>query len=249
MDRSSSASKPAFTALRIRAARGAILRAARFYFPALLLGAALVALVAIAMPDRAAAAGADSTHAPRFFWRGRPLPECKSFLITEVGAHYLLNLEKIPYRQREIFITADLGYMRNRNPREAIGGLIHFGGGGDFTGLGPGVRYRRWLADEIAADFTVGLDVIGSAEPGDGFGAPAPWAEVGISAADIVGVTLRGQRWTRSDVPTYFDGSTGSKGVTTWHIGAKGGSYLGAAGTVGFIALVAVVIVALSEGT
>ncbi len=212
------------------------MRVARFVFPVLLL----------LLASAATAGDHDSTRVGRFFWRGRPLPECRSFLITEFGAHYLLNRDAQPYRQRGLFLTVDLGYMKNRNERSAIGGLVHLGAGGDWVGFGPGVRYRRWLAQDIASDLTVGVDVLGSVDPGGGFGAAAPWAEIGISTADIFTFTLRGQHWTGTIEPMRLDGTLAPKGVTTWHLGVKGGSYLGAAGGVGFVVLIAVVIVALS---
>ncbi|HEY6571909.1 MAG TPA: hypothetical protein VI198_01220 [Candidatus Eisenbacteria bacterium] len=209
----------------------------------------LLLLVLLPMPfaSPTPAHAADDSRRGEFFWRGRPLPECSSFLVTEFGAHYLLNLDAQPYRERQLFITVDLGYMKNRNEQSAIGGLIHFGSSGDWTGFGPGVRYRRWLSKDLAADATVGLDVLGSVDPGGEFGAPAPWAEIGFSAADVIAVTLRGQHWTGQIEPIRYDGSLGPKGVTAWHIGAKGGSYLGAAGAVGVVVLIAVVIAALAS--
>jgi hypothetical protein len=186
--------------------------------------------------------------AARLFYRGRPLPECSSFLITEFGAHYLINRDANPWQDRHVFFTFDLGYMRNRNERSALGGLLHVGTGAGRTGFGPAVRYRRWLSNGLsnpnsptsAADLTVGLDVLGSVNSGGELGAPAPWVEAGVSVEDILALSFRGERWASTIEPLVApDWSRGSKSVTTWHVGVKGCSYLGAAGTVVIGVLVA----------
>src|SRR5207249_1771837 len=121
------------------------------------------------LPAVASARAPDSTDAPGFSWRGRPLPECSSFLITELGIHYLLNPGPTGEREQLYFVTEDLGYMRNLNERSALGGLLHLGGNSDRKALGPAVRYRRWLHKAAAADVTVGLDVAGLFNSGGRF--------------------------------------------------------------------------------
>ena len=211
-----------------------------------------VALVLLTvLPSAADASEPDSTRTARFLWRGRPRPECTSFLITEVGFHYLLNPAS-PWRERPIVLTGDLGYMRNRNKRSAVGGLLHLGidyvSPEDMTGVGVAFRYRRWLSQWGAVDLTVGLDVLGSVNPGHELGRPAPWVEAGVSVEDILALSVRGEHWTRTTEPLFPDGSKGSKGFTTWHVGAKGGSYLGAVAAVGIGVTAAILLVALAGG-
>jgi hypothetical protein len=148
----------------------------------------------------------------------------------------LLNPGPLGEREQLYFVTEDLGYMRNLNERSALGGLLHIGANSDRAALGPAVRYRRWLSRATAADLTVGVDVIGLV--GDqnrfAFDAPAPWIEAGVSAGDLLALTVRGEHWTGVDRnPLTGD----SRSTTTWHVGAKLGSYLGPLGTVGTVIL------------
>lgn len=186
--------------------------------------------------------------AARLFFRGRPLPECSSFLITEFGAHYLINRNVGSFHDKNVFLTFDLGYMRNRKERSALGGLLHVGTGAGRTGFGPAVRYRRWLSKWNAADLTVGLDVLGSVDPGGELGAPAPWVEAGVSVEDILALSVRGEHWKSTIEPLVFpDYTKGSKNVTTWHVGVKGCSYVGVAGTV-VVGLLVIAIFAAFAG-
>lgn len=201
------------------------------------------------LPPAAGAQTLDSTRAGRLLWRGRPRPECSSFLITEIGAHYLLNPSG-RWQERPIFLSADLGYMRNLNDRSALGGLLHLGteyqSPSDRTGIGLAARYRGWLSQWGAVDLTIGLDVLGSVNPGGELGRPAPWVEAGVSVEDLLALSVRGERWTSTTEPILPDGSRGSKAVTTWHVGAKGGSYVGAAAAVTIGVVAAVLLSALA---
>jgi hypothetical protein len=188
--------------------------------------------------------GGSGIRPPQFFWRGRPLPECSSYLVTEIGFHRMINRNEKLWHDSNVLVTADLGYMVNRSERTALGGLIHFGTESDRTGAGLGFRYRRWLSKSSAADFTAGVDFLGSVDPGGELGAACPWIEADVSIVDLLGLSIRGERWTGSIPPSYLDGSAGSKSYMTWHVGAKGGSYIGASAVAGGLLIV---IVALSS--
>jgi hypothetical protein len=200
-----------------------------------LLVVSAVQFLLIAPSSSARASATDSARTSHFSWRGHPLPKCSSFLISEFGVHYLLNPGPLGEREQLYFVTEDLGYMRNLNERSAVGGLIHLGANSDRAALGPAIRYRRWLSGTMAADLSVGADVIGlfNDENRYALDAPAPWVEAGVSAGDLLSLTVRGEHWKGLD----RNPLTGSQSKTTWHMGAKLGSYLGPLGTLGTVVL------------
>src|SRR5678816_3906450 len=70
--------------------------------------------------------GADQTTVKHdVCWRGRPLPDCRFFILTEFGVY--VRLDDDPTRQSgdRGFITLDVGPMRNRTPKDAVGGTVY----------------------------------------------------------------------------------------------------------------------------
>lgn len=87
-------------------------------------------------------------------FRGRPLPRCRSWFITEGFAGAVAG------RQRGdlygIVLGGEVGWMRNLGPNSAVGGGVAVSNIG--VSLRP--RYRRWLAPMVALDVGPGVQWI-----------------------------------------------------------------------------------------
>ena len=112
-------------------------------FGCLLASVVLLASMVPALVGAEPTASTGASHA--LCWRGHPLPECRSFLVTEVGLSYPMN--KTATNGRGAVIAGDLGWMRNISDRAAVGGTAHarIGIGDDYARAGVRARYRRWL--------------------------------------------------------------------------------------------------------
>jgi hypothetical protein len=93
-------------------------------------------------------------------FRGRPLPTCRTFWVTESGIAKRLNHN--PYgASDDILATAELGLMRNRSDRTALGATAVFALGDQLTGstdvmFGVKARYRRWLSPTTSVEVAPG---------------------------------------------------------------------------------------------
>src|SRR5437764_874817 len=94
----------------------------------------------------AGAAAAQTPSRTRDCYRGRPLPPCRSFWITEFGLLGRLNALPEPRTTVDPFFRWEVGGMQNRNERTAFGATIVIEADdlGSRYGITP--RYRRWLA-------------------------------------------------------------------------------------------------------
>jgi hypothetical protein len=129
----------------------------------------------------AGSAGADC-------FRGRPLPECRSFWITESAALYQLDNRSAGKWHSKLYYLVNLGWMVNRNDGYAFGGLTSLGFN-DLTNdwrLHLGVRLRRWVAGETAVDITAGIPVSASRTA-----FPSVFAELSAMQSDRIGATVR----------------------------------------------------------
>ena len=109
------------------------------------------------VPDKSELQRLSASEPRGLCFRGRPLPECSSFFITEAEVGYVLfgpDLHSFP----DFVFGLDVGLMRNLSPHDAVG--ISAGASNRYVTLGP--RYRRWLSDKVALD--VGLSA--AWEPG-----------------------------------------------------------------------------------
>jgi len=88
-------------------------------------------------------------------FRGRPLPECRSFWITEFGYAYRINSEK---DKPTSMFSGDFGMMRNLNDRIALGGLFFLGidTNPDFH-IGLKARFRYWLNSKNSLEISPGI--------------------------------------------------------------------------------------------
>ena len=134
--------------------------------------AALGVLAALPLGGDAWAQQADSgktARAPGLCWRGRPLPTCRSFWLTEVSAEYAFATTTTRYRydygtfvnehdQADVSsrVLWTVGPMFNTGPARALGATISAGPTNQGTRLAIEARRRWWLGSD-AADVSAGL--------------------------------------------------------------------------------------------
>lgn len=126
------------------------------------------AMLAWARP--AAAQAADAASDPRAAgegracFSGRPSPACRSFWITEFGGAWYSVTPRGDYNlgDREIMFLWELGWMRNRSARDAMGASVFFATNDEVMRTGVRGRYRRWVADGLAVDVAPTLIVLQS---------------------------------------------------------------------------------------
>jgi hypothetical protein len=186
-------------------------------------------------------AGSDlSAQTHNLTWRGAPLSHTKSFLITEcgVGLRLTRNAAQQYARNRDVHIAWELGWMRNVNPRWAIGGTSYLSVDGDGSRFALKPRVRRWLSPTLSFDLSAGPV----------FSPPGLVAELALMKSDLVGITLTYQqtRLVRMDTSPggVFAVTEGTGRVLS--VGVRLGSYPGTA--VGVALPVAAVIFVLSNG-
>ena len=144
---------------------------------------ALISALWIVPAVAVAQAGIDTTasvpqRAPlRHCYRGRPAPECDTFVLTEVGAYRVLSSTsrspaQLPNEPAgsavadfETHSDFEVGMMRNVGGRSAIGAAMLVGVDGEGERYGAKIRYRRWLrADGMALDAGGGVVLGGRAQ-------------------------------------------------------------------------------------
>lgn len=99
------------------------------------------------------AAPAQTASAP-FCYRARPKPACSAFAFTNFGGYVVLGNDltgDTPLRE-----VADWGVMANVDARNAVGGSVFASLDRLGFGLGPAVRYRRWLSPTASLDVALG---------------------------------------------------------------------------------------------
>ncbi len=100
-----------------------------------------------------------------FCFRGRPINECNSFMITEVA--YLKRISRnekyepwpgfLFNNDLDFYFSADIGYMKNIGQKNAIGGTLYFGFDDNNSRLAIKPRYRRWLSHKTHLDISAGV--------------------------------------------------------------------------------------------
>ncbi|KPK83120.1 MAG: hypothetical protein AMS25_01145 [Gemmatimonas sp. SM23_52] len=147
-------------------------------------------------------------------FKGRPLPRCRSFLITELGVRYRLNAPDVLHRTG---MTWDVGWMSNRSESLALGGTVFFGvqtSALRTVGLKP--RLRLWLDEALSVEVSAGV-----AYPvRDPLASPAFNAaftgDVGLNLSDVF------QLSGGFEIQKLAEGGTD----VAWYGGGKGGSYV-----------------------
>jgi hypothetical protein len=168
--------------------------------PILAMGVALT--VSLASPVRGQQALSPTRTPKPLCFRGRTLPNCRSFLLTEFD----LALTDGSTRW-------ELGAMKNVGSRSAIGGsLLLRGAENDSSAFGVKARYRWWLSRALALDVSSGILVVG---PGT---APGFAGHVGLGIGDLVGLSIEAET-----VPPDFEGGKRIR----WFGGVRVGAHVG----------------------
>lgn len=184
-----------------------------------------------------------------FCFTGRPLPRCKTFLLTEAGQYWFLKgTEFTQQRDTHTFELADLdahlsweiGVMSNLNPNSAAGGTVLIGvdgNGGRFALKG---RYRRWLGEKGMLDMSAGA-LRASLR--------APHNELNATGYGITGDVALGWRdWAALTVRADAL-SSGDRTVGGVYGGVRLGSQPAIIATTVFVALIAAFIASYGAGT
>lgn len=185
---------------------------------------------------------------PGFRLRGRPLPECTSFAITEMGVLVSLNSVDASRGDRDGSFVVDYGWMKNRSRSSALGVTAHVDAG-SRTRFGPALRYRRWLSRRTAIDYEAGLLLLGSDDdPNFDFRAPGFLGQVDWQVEGILSITAqvesRAVRYTGP--PDLAPGLADQHGIDL-RLGAKVGSGVGLGAAAGAATAALALILVLSQ--
>lgn len=142
-------------------------------------------------------------------WRGKPLPACNQFLLTEIGFYRRFlrpsaivtvpttgTGQSTPFsyelRPSKDFVSIEVGGMKNIGSRSALGGSVNFVKLDASGGVGAKVRYRRWLTpDGFAIDVGAGIE----SRPDEAFFGSSQHfgftSEIAINASDYVSIVTR----------------------------------------------------------
>ena len=93
-------------------------------------------------------------------FRGRPVPECRTFWITEVGLGYRISHPDVNERG---WPTSEIGLMYNLNEHYAIGATSYASYDAKFEEFrgGAKLRARRWFNRDLSVDVSGGLLFLG----------------------------------------------------------------------------------------
>jgi hypothetical protein len=115
-------------------------------------------VLSIALLVAAAEAPRAQTAPAPFCFRARPKPACSAFAVTNFGGYLVLGTDltsDTPLRE-----VADWGVMANVDARNAVGGSVFASLDRLGFGLGPSVRYRRWLSPTASLDVALGAPLL-----------------------------------------------------------------------------------------
>ncbi|MGE5179747.1 MAG: hypothetical protein ACM3PF_11725 [Bacteroidota bacterium] len=171
-------------------------------------------------------------------WRGRPLAETPSFMITEFGV--LARLDDYPYigGDSRVAVSFDLGWMKNISEHGAVGFSGYALVSDPTTRLGIRARYRRWLSRKTSIDVSPGV-LLGGEDSAIEYDPPGFVLGATVNAGDLVALTVDAE-YARNvalvhDTPPL---QWAKKTDVAWRAGAKLGSGLGLLGAAGLFGLV-----------
>lgn len=195
-------------------------------------------------------AQSDSAARSRWCWRGRPMPECTTFWITEFGVDASMSstqrivsenlgggdVYRYALRDFDSRFVWTVGPMFNTRPRAAIGGTVSINPLGGRYRAAMEVRRRSWLTDGTALDLSAGALKMGvpnrtGTSYRDEYGLSAGALIVG---ADLINVNAR--------VDLLVSGGKARLGTSA---GLGGGSYVA---VIGSVALGVLVLAFISAG-
>ncbi|MDH4348687.1 MAG: hypothetical protein OEW17_07760 [Gemmatimonadota bacterium] len=150
--------------------------------------------------------------AAQLCWRGHPVPECRSSLVTEAGPRFETGQPHGP-----LGYTVALGVMRNKGVgQNSLGVVVEVSTapeGGTYV-VTPMPRLRRWLSESVALEAGAGLSLLGPGDPPVGFKGATGF--VALNYRDLVLVTT-GLNYV----------ADGISAGTSLSLGLRFGSYLG----------------------
>jgi hypothetical protein len=121
----------------------------------------------------------------QFCFRGRPAPQCASFLVTEFALAHRFHT---PQSESPWVLQWELGALVNRGDQAALGGSVTVGGT-DPLRVGVKARVRVWLGSRAALDIAPGILLHTSGASGLGF-----TGHVAVSYGDWFGAGLQVER-------------------------------------------------------
>jgi hypothetical protein len=95
------------------------------------------------------------------YFRGRPLPECKSFWILEEHIDYRMAGSTANQGNSDYSVSFDIGHMFNISRRHSLGSTFYIVGDHNRSYLGLQLRHRYWITQHLAWDLSAGT-IIGS---------------------------------------------------------------------------------------
>lgn len=106
------------------------------------------------LPAQAAQDSAAGQTPTRLCYRARPKPACSTFILTDFGGYLVTG-------DFPLGGVVDWGLMVNVSTRDAIGTSVFASLDPLGFGLGPAVRYRRWLPPSGSFEVAVGAPLVG----------------------------------------------------------------------------------------
>jgi len=177
-------------------------------------------------------------HIPAVTWRGRPLAETRSFMITEFGV--LARIDDYPYLggDSRIQFSFDLGWMKNISANSAAGFSGYALVSDPTTRLGIRGRYRRWLSQKTSIDVSPGV-LLGGEDSAIEYDPPGFVLGATLNAGDLLALTVdaeyaRNTELVHDTPPLQWEKRTD----VAWRAGAKLGSGLGLLGAAGLFGLI-----------
>jgi hypothetical protein len=128
-----------------------------------------------------------------FVARPRPLPEARSFLVSEVGVMIQLVGENVAPGDDALQGVTDQGVMFNASERLGVGLVLHGEAGGSRSRLGPAIRVRRWIGRQSSVDIQAGAMLWGGEDNGVDFTGPSPHAQITINGNDVIALQAQAQ--------------------------------------------------------
>ncbi len=154
-------------------------------------------------------------------FRGKPLPQCKTFWITEFGYSHRLDRQS----NADFYFTWEPGLMRNVGRQTALGATLFLGADEDGHRFGLKPRYRRWLNNSVSFDLGAGV-LLGGENNFFNHRFPGLTSHVGLSFGDWLALT------GHLEIFRFENRRFGIKETDfAWYVGAKLGSYPGLIGS------------------
>jgi hypothetical protein len=177
----------------------------------------------------------DTSPSHALSWRGHPYPECRFFLVSEVGMSHALG--NTPTRGGSGVIAADLGLMKNISERAAVGGTVHARLGEDYARAGVRARYRRWLGRSTSLDLSPGIIVVEKDDYSYDYVPPGFVAGAAWNLRDLFALSLEAE-YSRYSLVEYVGSEIhrSHPSEVIWRVGWRTGYVPGGIGMVFFIA-------------